>query len=713
MAYLDTSQDRRIKEITSSLTVGDIGSLVQAWDADLDSISALAGTGIAVRTGSNTWSLRTLVAGPNIQITNPAGLAGDMTIEVDSATINVTLDHGLLLGLGDDDHPHYYNAARLAAEIGVTIQAFDADLSALSALGTTGLAARTAADTWAVRTLTSSNGLLTIANGDGVAGNPTFTVNNGSIDHGTLAGLGDDDHAQYALLAGRAAGQTLFGGSAASEDLTLSSTAHATKDRIFFGSAQTSAFDELNSRLGIGTPTPSNKLTTSGGSDTDGLTMSVAVASTGSPNVIFQKARGTPGAEAAINSGDNLGWLLWRGYESGYQNGPFIRATATQNWVGGAHGAGFVFGVVPDASTTITDALRLHQNQCAAIKGNGALSTPVVNLELNGNDAILIPKGTTAQEPAAVDGYLRYDSTTGKLRAVQGGFWQNVVSPTKPGIYNINFAQGADSSQLKITSAQGAALSASNPGIVAIRSSTAGTVRFFYVTADVTMDLTGAHWGLDTKGNTTGSLLRVYAIDDNGTLRWGVGYQGGFNYIRNTQDDTTASNINLPEEIYTNGNVATDNSPMLDVGYIKANFTDASNEWAITDYFPSESADGIWQQWTTTFGGFSAAPAITDSNWMQIGKTVFLSQTTANGTSNATTFTATAPIKARIAQGGQGNGYLVNNGATLAAAQAGAVWTTTAASVTLDARRDPLGTAWTAANGKRANLTMFYDAYQP
>lgn len=45
-------------------------------------------------------------------------------------------------------------------------------------------------------------------------------------DHGALAGLADDDHAQYALLAGRAGGQALVGGPGATDDLALSSTRH-------------------------------------------------------------------------------------------------------------------------------------------------------------------------------------------------------------------------------------------------------------------------------------------------------------------------------------------------------------------------------------------------------------------------------------------------------------------------------------------------------
>ena len=54
----------------------------------------------------------------------------------------------------------------------------------------------------------------------------------GVSDHGGLTGLGDDDHSIYALLAGRSGGQSLIGGTDASDDLTLSSTAHATKGSV-------------------------------------------------------------------------------------------------------------------------------------------------------------------------------------------------------------------------------------------------------------------------------------------------------------------------------------------------------------------------------------------------------------------------------------------------------------------------------------------------
>lgn len=56
----------------------------QDKDADLTALAALASTGIIVRSASNTYALRTLVEGDNVSITNPAGIAGNITISVPS-----------------------------------------------------------------------------------------------------------------------------------------------------------------------------------------------------------------------------------------------------------------------------------------------------------------------------------------------------------------------------------------------------------------------------------------------------------------------------------------------------------------------------------------------------------------------------------------------------------------------------------------------------
>lgn len=79
----------------------------------------------------------------------------------------------------------------------------------------------------------------------------------GASDHGALLGLSDDDHSQYPLLVGRAGGQTLRGGTASGDDLTLVSTSNATKGYVFLG-AQTNAYFEDVGKLNITIPNTGN-----------------------------------------------------------------------------------------------------------------------------------------------------------------------------------------------------------------------------------------------------------------------------------------------------------------------------------------------------------------------------------------------------------------------------------------------------------------------
>lgn len=72
-------------------------------------------------------------------------------------------------------------------------------------------------------TLTTGGSAATFLN---AAGN---YVSAGASAHSALTGLtSGDDHTQYALLAGRSGGQTIIGGTAASNNLTLRGTSHGT-----------------------------------------------------------------------------------------------------------------------------------------------------------------------------------------------------------------------------------------------------------------------------------------------------------------------------------------------------------------------------------------------------------------------------------------------------------------------------------------------------
>lgn len=63
-----------------------------------------------------------------------------------------------------------------SSDIGVSVQAYDADLAAVAALSTNGVIARTGSGTVSARTITGTTNVITVTNGDGVSGNPTLTV---------------------------------------------------------------------------------------------------------------------------------------------------------------------------------------------------------------------------------------------------------------------------------------------------------------------------------------------------------------------------------------------------------------------------------------------------------------------------------------------------------------------------------------------------------
>jgi hypothetical protein len=64
----------------------------------------------------------------------------------------------------------------------------------------------------------------------------------------------------YLFLPGRPAGQIAYGGNSAGNFLKLRSTRATTKGKIFLGSTDVTAYDDVNQRFGIGTASPVTKL---------------------------------------------------------------------------------------------------------------------------------------------------------------------------------------------------------------------------------------------------------------------------------------------------------------------------------------------------------------------------------------------------------------------------------------------------------------------
>lgn len=78
----------------------------------------------------------------------------------------------------------------------------------------------------------TSGQVLQISGVGGTVLTTAWVTPGASVDHGSLTGLADDDHSQYAKLTGRTSGQTLQGGENASGNLILESTANAAKGQV-------------------------------------------------------------------------------------------------------------------------------------------------------------------------------------------------------------------------------------------------------------------------------------------------------------------------------------------------------------------------------------------------------------------------------------------------------------------------------------------------
>jgi hypothetical protein len=205
-------------------------------------------------------------------------------------------------------------------------------------------------------------------------------------DHGSLGGLDDDDHAQYALLAGRSGGQVLYGGTAASDDLELDSTSNATKGRILFNSG--AAFVDDADELVIGrqvscAPTVhgvvygckiatidegANLASVCSSSSTD----TAAVA----PVKLFLRTRNTHDSPTAVQSGDNLMILS----ASGWDGTDFEEAARIIAQVDGAPGNNdmpgkLLFQVTPDGGFSPATALSISQNTNINAAGNAIIGS--------------------------------------------------------------------------------------------------------------------------------------------------------------------------------------------------------------------------------------------------------------------------------------------------------------------------------------------------
>jgi hypothetical protein len=159
------------------------------------------------------------------------------------------------------------------------------------------------------------------------------------------------------LLTGKAGGQTVVGGTAAGETLTLSSTSHATKGALRFG---TSVYDEVNHRLGLGTPAPERAVHVVQESNSTPVMLDCYGTAPFS-GLIMRGARGSFSTPSAVQTGTALGQINFRGYGATAFSGNSVSVTAyaAENWTDAAQGSYVTIGTTPTGSTTRAERLRI------------------------------------------------------------------------------------------------------------------------------------------------------------------------------------------------------------------------------------------------------------------------------------------------------------------------------------------------------------------
>jgi len=113
-------------------------------------------------------------------------------------------------------------------------------------------------------------------------------------------------------------------------------------------------------KVGIGTNIPSDLLTLQAASNS---TLAINQIGSAAPRIKLQRAKGSPGSETAVLSGDPLGLITFQGWNSvAYVDSVRIAAKTTQNWSTTARGSKLEFKTTDNDTTTLDVRMLIDQN---------------------------------------------------------------------------------------------------------------------------------------------------------------------------------------------------------------------------------------------------------------------------------------------------------------------------------------------------------------
>lgn len=184
----------------TALQPADIGVSVQAWDADLDTLAGLAKTkGNLIAGNGANWQALSVGANGFALVADSLEATGLKWAAIVAGVSSVFGRTGAVVAALNDYPASFITNTPAGGIAAATVQAaineldtekqpLDSTLTALAAYNTNGLLTQTAVDAFTGRSIAVGAGAyLSIANGDGVAGNPTLQLADAELL--ALAGL--------------------------------------------------------------------------------------------------------------------------------------------------------------------------------------------------------------------------------------------------------------------------------------------------------------------------------------------------------------------------------------------------------------------------------------------------------------------------------------------------------------------------------------------